>query len=406
MLTQLAQLKLKMTNRKLPNWIESFLTFTEETEPPVNFRRWVAISVIAGCLERKCYLSWEGRLFPNMYVVLVSPAGRARKGTAMGYGRVFLEEMGVHLSPETTTREALIRVLNESLTLNQNETTNTFHRSMTIYADELAVFLNQQGDTRMIRDLTDWFDCRSTWRYMTKDKAKSDEMANVFVNMCGGTTPETMASIMPREVIAGGLSSRIIFVYEKDKGKIIPIPARMPIQDELEPLMIGDLHRIKAMKGEFKTTEQFLELVDKWTYEHENNPPFQGTLLASYAERRRVHAIKLAMICCAARTDSMVIDAQDLNLSIQVLKITEVNMLLAFAGVGQSDLTQIMPRVITELAKAKRMPYSKLLEMFHHDADDDTMQKILRTLRSMKKITLDGKPGDMVINYTMEKEDE
>ena len=71
--------------RQLVDWIDAYLKFTEKSEPPKMFHLWCAISVIASVLERKCRLEWGTITFyPNMYIVLVAPSGKARKGTAMG----------------------------------------------------------------------------------------------------------------------------------------------------------------------------------------------------------------------------------------------------------------------------------------------------------------------------------
>ena len=70
-------------SRLVPDWIESYLEATDNTEPPILYRTWTAVSVIAAVLQRKVFLEWHTRIFPNMYIVLVGPPGRCRKGTAM-----------------------------------------------------------------------------------------------------------------------------------------------------------------------------------------------------------------------------------------------------------------------------------------------------------------------------------
>ena len=101
--------------RIVDDWIEGYLKYTNNTEPPDSFREWVAVSVVASCLRRKCVLNWGSLIvYPNMYIVLVAPSGKARKGTAMRPGLKMLQEQGIKLAAEAITREALIRELNES----------------------------------------------------------------------------------------------------------------------------------------------------------------------------------------------------------------------------------------------------------------------------------------------------
>ena len=101
--------------RHLDDWLEGFLKFTFNSEPPRMFRLWTAISVVAACLQRKCVLHWGSLdFYPNMYVVLVAPSGKARKGTAMIPGLKLLREMGVKLASNYVTRQALISDLKRS----------------------------------------------------------------------------------------------------------------------------------------------------------------------------------------------------------------------------------------------------------------------------------------------------
>jgi len=247
--------------RENPDFINAFLKWTNNTEPADNFRLWVAISTLAGLLQRRCFITWEGPLFPNFYITLTGPAG-SRKGTAMRFGRIILNAAGVPIAPESTTREALIRDIAESYVSTPTGIDIIHHASLTVFADELAVFLNQK-DTRIIRDLNNWFDCPDIWRYKTKDTKLSDEISNVWVNIIGATTPQLIDAIMPYEVLVGGLSSRMIFVFDQKKGKIVPVPLKTPEEMALEKSLINDAHTILQMIGEFQISNEFLEKNEK-----------------------------------------------------------------------------------------------------------------------------------------------
>ncbi|KKL25422.1 hypothetical protein LCGC14_2405480, partial [marine sediment metagenome] len=70
-------------SRILSNWIDSYLEYTEESEPAETYRLWCAIVTISAVLQRKCVFHWGALTFyPNVFVVLVGPPA-ARKGTAM-----------------------------------------------------------------------------------------------------------------------------------------------------------------------------------------------------------------------------------------------------------------------------------------------------------------------------------
>jgi hypothetical protein len=131
-----------MSKRTLHDWVDGYMEFTENTEPPVGFRRWVALSTLASVMERKCVLNWGTEVFyPNMFIVLVGPPA-ARKGTAMRVGKSFLDALGIPAASDESSRQKLIKSLQESAAVDQTETGNMIHHSsMTIHSSELTVFL-------------------------------------------------------------------------------------------------------------------------------------------------------------------------------------------------------------------------------------------------------------------------
>ena len=242
--------------RRCKDWITSFLDYTENSEPPELYRLWTGISCIAACLQRKVYLSWEGKIFPNLYVVLVGPSG-CRKGTAMRPGRSLLDEVGAKLSAEAVTREALIRRIKRSGEFAGGVEDINMHSSLTIFSEELTVFLGY-SNVLLMSHLCNWFDCQDEWTYETKNQG-TDNIRNIWVNMIGATTPSLLQSTLPQDAVGGGLTSRIIFVYEDEPGKIVPAPFLTEHEQDLREDLANDLTYMLAQKGEMKYTKEFLQ---------------------------------------------------------------------------------------------------------------------------------------------------
>jgi len=200
--------------RNFPDFIKAFIDYTDNTEAPYSYRRWVGINLVASALQRKCHFQWDEEHYPNMYIVLVGPSG-VRKGSAMRPGKTLLREASFKLSSEAITREALIQELNKSEDLSRVADGVAPHSSLTIYASELTVFLGYQN-TQLIMDLTDWYDCEDEWKYTLKTKP-SNNIQGVWVNLLGATTPQQLRASLPDDAIGGGLSSRTIFVFEVEE---------------------------------------------------------------------------------------------------------------------------------------------------------------------------------------------
>ena len=369
--------------RQLNDWIDSYVKYSDNSEPPRMFRMWCAISVIASVLQRKCKLEWGPITFyPNMYIVLVAPSGKARKGTAMAAPLDFLEDLNIKMAAEAITREALIRELANANISDPDISTGAldFHSSMTIFSPELTVFIGYNNE-QLMSDLTDWYDCRNKWTYRTKNMG-TDEINGVFVNLIGATTPELIRDTMSLKAIGGGLTSRMIFIYEEDKGKTVPAPFLTDAELGLHKQLKIDLEHIYMMKGCFEVTEAFLGCWTEWYLEQDRNPPFTDLRFAGYIERRPNHIMKLSMILNASRTDRMILEQQDIEKAIRVLEATEIKMPLTFAGVGKYSHADTLTKVMNEIAFRGESGISQeeLVNIFQNDANWNIMKEIIESL--------------------------
>src|SRR4030067_782488 len=156
--------------RNLPDWISGFMLLTENSEPPVLFRKWTAISTIAAALQRKVKveLGISITVYPNFYIVLVGPSATG-KGTAMGYAADIIREISaIRLSAQATSLQSLIRRMKETnLTdIDIESGKQLFHSSMTVFSKEFTVFLGYHN-RELIAALCDWYDCDERWTYDT-----------------------------------------------------------------------------------------------------------------------------------------------------------------------------------------------------------------------------------------------
>jgi len=95
------------------------------------------------------------------------------------------------MAAEATTREALIRALKEAggtsvgdMVVGDGAISQLYlHCSLTVYSQELTVFLGY-NNMQLMSDLCDWYDCRESWTYRTKN------MGLMRSRECGSTCLE------------------------------------------------------------------------------------------------------------------------------------------------------------------------------------------------------------------------
>jgi len=354
-------------------------------------------------MQRKCRIDWGTGItwFPNLYVILVGPSATG-KGTAMGPGLQLLRDLGnIKLSSNATSLQALIRRLKDS-NVNDPDLTSgkmQLHSSLTIFSKEFTVFLGYHN-RELMAALCDWYDCDDLWSYETISR-KKEEVIGVWVNMIGGTTPDLIRSALPIDAIGGGLSSRIIYVFEKNKEKDVSQPMQSTAELELYEMLLTDLSKISLLSGSFRYTKGFLSAWDAWSRSCSKNPPFDDPKLDGYLGRRRAHTMKLAMIVSASHgQNEMILTEDDLINAIALLKEAETNMPLVFRGVGKSSTADLIHRSIEffERSTIPDVPVYQFANYFKDDMDKPMMERILATLEAMKYAKVVHKPGaDAVI---------
>jgi hypothetical protein len=396
--------------RTLPNWIDAFMLYTENTEPPIMFRKWSAISAIASALMRKVRVDWGPSLtfYPNLYVILVGKSATG-KGTAMNPALDIMHEIPlIKLSANATSLQALIRHLKDTNLndLDMDTGKQQMHSSLTIFSKEFTVFLGYHN-RELMAALCDWYDCDRRWSYETISR-KKEEIIGVWVNLFGATTPDLIQSSLPMDSIGGGLTSRIIFINEESPAKLVPLPTATAREAQLKELLIRDLEKITMLAGQYRWTQGFSELWVDWCYRCRDNPPFYNPKFDGYIGRRRGHTMKLAMVASAAHgRNDLILTRDDLQTAIEWVIEAEAKMERVFKGVGKSDISQLINQAITFItsSESKEVPIWQFARHFSDDMDKFSMDRVLTTLRTMKLIDIGRKEDGTAVISILDEDD-
>ncbi|MEE9529076.1 MAG: DUF3987 domain-containing protein [Dehalococcoidia bacterium] len=368
-------------NRELNNWLESYLEFSQNTEPPTIYHLWSGIVAISSCLQRKCYLDWgyESIIYPNLYAVLVGPPG-GRKGTAMKIAKALLRKLDIVLGSDSL---GSIQTLYEEIAGAESNYIDHLgvpveHKSLSVWSEEFQVFL-ADSDPRLISNITDLFDSPSHWRYSSIGRGIRD-LGNCWLTIFGATTPSLLQSSLTQDAVGGGLVSRIIFVVGYGKAKKVPITFFSRDDQERQDKLLHDLERIKNLSGQFKPTQEFMDAYTKWYMSPNATNGVDSEKFVGYNERRALHLRKLCMIFAVAEDDSMELKAHHFKRALHVLEMTEIEMENAFYGLGQGAHSTAMTNVMRFLQDNGTISWGKLLDRFKMDIMPVELQSFVDTL--------------------------
>lgn len=376
-----------MADRLLDSWLDAYLVYTAESMSPETYHLWMGISNIAAALRRRVFFKMPYFiLYPNLYIVLVSPAGRCKKSTAMRMGRdVSALVPGVEFTVDSTTRERLIQDMSQEKKDGMS--------ALTAHSTEFATFLTSSG-MDMVNFLTDIYDSPPEWTHRTKGGG-TNKIEGPFLNLVGATTPDWVARAMPLDTIGVGFTSRVIFIYQDTPRVKDPFAELSKEQLQIKSMLTTDLAQIASLQGQYFFADDAKELYRQWDKKHQANPnPGGDPRLAGYFERKPMHLVKLCMIIAASKRDELIITSQDYDNALEHLEKVEELMPEVFSSLGRNPLYADQQQTfVAFVQKPEGFTKGELLELYGYNVRQEEMEEILATLLERKKIYYDTTRG-------------
>lgn len=384
----------------MSDFLSGFLTWTEDSEPPEAYFRWIGLSCIAAALQKKVWLEWgvDDILPSNLYVVLIGPSGKARKGTAMGFGARLLDDCAIRLAANRVTPERFLQALNRSVQEKEIGGKVLKHSSLTVFSEELTVFLGERN-IKFLGDLTDLYDSRKElWSYETKYSGM-DHIQNPWLNLLGATAPDWLPSVFPRVAVGGGFTSRIIFVVEEAKRRSVPLPQGEALKANRRRALAGMLQDIASLTGPGRFSEPARQAYAAWYVEQDRliadgKPPVKDPRFSGYVERRPTHVRKLSLLLSASRGSFPQVEKEDFERAVNELERIEGTMSNALASLGMSDMAAATELVLAYLVRTGGATESQILHDLFRDLDILSFERIMGLLRKGKRVGVGGAKED------------
>lgn len=374
--------------RKLDNWILGYSKYTEGTESPPRFHLWVAISTIAAAAQRKIFIDADYfQIHSNLYVILVSPAGRSRKSTALRIGKSLLKgvmDYGIEInfSTQASSVAALVKQL--------SSINNQDHQSLTSFSSELGSLFGTKP-VEMVDFLMDIYDCNPDWDKQTVSRGL-EKIDKPWFNLLAATTPVWMGDNLSKTTVEGGFASRSIFVYD-DVRLLVAFPSLTAEQKQIRRDLVHDLAHIAQLKGEFKLRPDAREFYRSWYEDPNRMTGHTDQRLASYFERKHINVLKVAMILSLSQNDSLVLETRDIEVALELFADIEPGMHKAFAAVGKNSYSTDYERIKLQIQRTgpRGMSYKEIISSNIYAIDKRTIDEQLNALMNAGEIEAKGK---------------
>lgn len=370
------------------DFLEHYLVYNSGNMVPKRYHIWSALSILAMTMGRRIYVDQEYfRIHVPMYITLVGRQG-LRKTTAKDLAK----EMFIDVFPDyplgasVMSREKIVERLSSDefcrTYTDENQTQQTY-KPLAFFVNELKNFMsiNPGG---MVEFLTDIYDTKA----FAADTIKHglQPIVNPCINILACETPKWLIEKLKLNIIAGGFSRRMLYIYEIERPMRITFPKKSVEAFVSEAWCKNHLRRIVNLSGPFKWADQAArDFFDKW---FTTLPNQEDEVLEGFYEAKDVLALKVAMLLGVAQAEpDLRLTVPLLTKAIGVLENIEDNLPKLSMAVGRNELALPQQRLVELLeTKGGWMTEKSLSIAIDKDLNPSEQYSTLRHLTTQGRI--------------------
>jgi len=393
-----------------PTLFPFYFQYVNKTEPPLIFHRWCMLTSIGAMLGRQYWLPFgTGRIFPNMYTMLLGNPGtrkttavtRARKLiTGAGYDSFahertskekFLldlsgaaDDEGYDFRPRTKSKAASTLTGLEDLFGKEPVVTDRSPKEVFIVADEFNEFVGP-GNVEflsMLGVLWDWDDETRMYRQRTKT-SKSVDIFQPTISILSGNTHASFQAAFPPQAVGQGFLSRLLLIYgDRPRAKYaFPEAPSEHLTQLLTERLVAIRKKVVGPATVHPAAKEALSRIySSW-------PELDDNRFQYYSSRRYTHLLKWCLLFSAARCSTEILEF-DVLYANTCLTYAESLMPKAMGEFGKSRDSEASTKLMQELYRASRpVPIPKIIELLSHDLETPkAITELLQKLATSNRI--------------------
>lgn len=378
----------------MPFFIDKFITHTETYESPGSFWKWAAYTAIAAVLRDSCYFpQGDGRLYPNIYTLILAPSGGHRKGKPLDLCETLVHR--VNTTKIISGRSSVQAILDE---LSRGETDKktgkiTKGGSAIFFAPELTAGI--VSDPEAIKILTDIYDYKSNPYKSRLRTGPCFDIGRIVFSMFSGTNHDMSKDFMTSTAVRGGLLARTFLVIPNEFRPSNSLTKYIDRSGSFDDCL-ESLKEVSRLTGEITLTEEAAQEYDNWykpfrmTYQKRPDP-------SGVAGRIHTGILKLAIILAANELSIHVKKHHIEEAIVECLGLLPNYNVFVMSN-GKSTISEAGGLVLSALLNCKdyKMSRKSLLMNHWNDIDGEILDKVVATLDQAGLITQGVSEGNLV----------
>lgn len=278
------------------DYLDVMVDMNNEMPLPFHF---LSIAVVLGN-----YLGFDtygklGRgvlIYPNINAILLSPAGKCRRGEGSKFAIKVARRAGLNVLEGKATPEGLVDELIEN-------------GDVILYVEELSMLLSKRDYMRPIIPLLTKFLLNSGGPQEERTRTRGEKITIPKVNLSAlfTTAPDWFLETIPEEAYGGGLMSRFLPCYIPHR-EIFHVDPNAEGDDEIAFTNLAvDLAEIKrcSPKCHIKMTDEGVRWFSKW-YEDNEKKLVEDERMDPHRNRAPASVIRLAILLAVSNGEGVI----------------------------------------------------------------------------------------------------
>lgn len=374
--------------------------------------------MIGAALQRRVWIGdLNNPVFPNMYVLLVGPAGVGKGLTTspitallrhhkykQGHGLVSEdhdddltevmdpkavsdnEPLLFETAPDSSSFEAMVQRMSKRCTRSakmmgaDNRLRIYSHASMHVALDEFTSIFKRHAEDTVSFFLTVWGD-KETYERETIGRGR-EFIKHPCLSMIAGTTPENLKKLSEMDIVGTGLSRRIIMVWaHENRFEQMFIAPRDEEQNQARRQLLAHLRALSRVCGPIDLSPEAREFLGAWWADKEGRRACKSPIVDDYEANRAIHIQKVCMAFhFADNIERSPISLETVRRALAFMQSIDRDRDKCLENVGRNPLSSIAQRIAGYIAKRGLTTKGELLAMFYNEVQSYELDDILTVL--------------------------
>ena len=298
------------------NWLKDLLESTNGLESPQSYFYWSALAAISATVGKRIYLDRGGvyRLYPNVYVFLISKKSGLRKGVPITFAKKIAYEVGtIRIIDGQNSIQGVLKELGKIKTNESGHIIKTAEGFL--ITGEFASFMLQDGVGFSLTTLTDLYDTQYHENGFNKRLSTQEELQlkEPCLTALFASNETHFFDSVPKSAMTGGFLARTFCIYEEKRNAINTL-MRAPTKFVNYKGISKHLKELSKLKGEFIVNEDAIQLYEAW-YNEFTSKDFDGD--TGTEERIGDNILKAAMLISLADNCELKIQLESMEEAIR-----------------------------------------------------------------------------------------